>query len=249
MFFLPYSCLLWFVFRFLATYRLRGRWCLGYLHPDLRHLPATLIDQPNFKVLLFCQAAWKTLNIYVCKVFLGFKWHRRNFSRCSAPRFTGRLERREVPPSIRCLTAEPTASTRWLWMMCGCIEDASNKNKDAHKKIMTYKWLLFEYQLDQLDLIQCSSIFCQTQRYISVQGGTQPSQPSWLGPQVGAGARTSVFAAEMRCTPRTLVAAPYKISGSPWSIAIAWPETADNCGRAVSGRPGTMDEWMSWRGF
>ena len=61
------------------------------------------------------------------------------------------------------------------------------------------------------------------------------------GPQVGAGARTSVFAAEMRCTPRTLVAAPYKISGSPWSIAIAWPETADNCGRAVSGRPGTMD--------
>lgn len=27
---------------------------------------------------------------------------------------------------------------------------------------------------------------------------------------VGAGSRTAVFAAEMRCTPRTLVAAPYK---------------------------------------
>ncbi|CAE6970937.1 TTN, partial [Symbiodinium sp. KB8] len=52
---------------------------------------------------------------------------------------------------------------------------------------------------------------------------------------VGPGARTSVFSAEMRCTPRSLVAAPYKVSGSPWSIAIAWPETADNCGRAVQG--------------
>ncbi|CAE7876046.1 unc-22, partial [Symbiodinium necroappetens] len=51
---------------------------------------------------------------------------------------------------------------------------------------------------------------------------------------VGPGARTSVFSAEMRCTPRSLVAAPYKVSGSPWSISIAWPETADNCGRAVS---------------
>eukprot|EP00439_Symbiodinium_sp_Y106_P058774 s472_g8.t1 len=51
---------------------------------------------------------------------------------------------------------------------------------------------------------------------------------------VGPGARTSVFTAEMRCTPRSLVAAPYKVSGSPWSISIAWPETADNCGRAVS---------------
>jgi len=52
---------------------------------------------------------------------------------------------------------------------------------------------------------------------------------------VGAGDRTSVFAAEMRCTPRALVAAPYKVSGSPWSLSLAWPETADNCGRAVSG--------------
>ncbi|CAL1153338.1 unnamed protein product [Cladocopium goreaui] len=52
---------------------------------------------------------------------------------------------------------------------------------------------------------------------------------------VGAGERTSVFAAEMRCTPRTLVASPYKVSGSPWSISLAWPETADNCGRAVLG--------------
>lgn len=24
------------------------------------------------------------------------------------------------------------------------------------------------------------------------------------------------------------------MSGSPWSISLAWPETADNCGRAVS---------------
>ena len=66
---------------------------------------------------------------------------------------------------------------------------------------------------------------------------------------MGAGARTSVFAAEMRCTPRTLVAAPYKISGSPWSIAIAWPETADNCGRAVLGRPGEMDEMDEFEGI
>ena len=31
--------------------------------------PPKKIDQPNFKVLLFCQATWKTLSIYVCKVF------------------------------------------------------------------------------------------------------------------------------------------------------------------------------------
>ncbi|CAE8682347.1 unnamed protein product [Polarella glacialis] len=52
---------------------------------------------------------------------------------------------------------------------------------------------------------------------------------------VGAGPRSTVFTAEMRCTPRQLVAAPYKVDGSPWSVKIAWPETADNCGRAVSG--------------
>ena len=28
---------------------------------------------------------------------------------------------------------------------------------------------------------------------------------------------------------------PAQVSGSPWSISIAWPETADNCGRAVQG--------------
>ena len=28
-----------------------------------------------------------------------------------------------------------------------------------------------------------------------------------------------------------------QVSGSPWSISLAWPETADNCGRAVLGRP------------
>eukprot|EP00435_Cladocopium_sp_Y103_P073709 s6_g44.t1 len=61
---------------------------------------------------------------------------------------------------------------------------------------------------------------------------------------VGAGERTSVFAAEMRCTPRTLVASPYKVSGSPWSISLAWPETADNCGRAVSGYRVYRDSYL-----
>lgn len=36
---------------------------------------------------------------------------------------------------------------------------------------------------------------------------------------VGAGERTAVFAAEMRCTPRTLVAAPYKdATGRMWVV-------------------------------
>jgi hypothetical protein len=38
----------------------------------------------------------------------------------------------------------------------------------------------------------------------------RPSSSQQLA-EVGAGERTSVFAAEMRCTPRTLVASPYKV--------------------------------------
>lgn len=38
-----------------------------------------------------------------------------------------------------------------------------------------------------------------------------PASPATQLAEVGAGERTSVFAAEMRCTPRTLVASPYKV--------------------------------------
>ena len=47
--------------------------------------------------------------------------------------------------------------------------------------------------------------------------GRSPTCPASLASpatqlaEVGAGERTSVFAAEMRCTPRTLVASPYKV--------------------------------------
>jgi len=50
---------------------------------------------------------------------------------------------------------------------------------------------------------------------------------------VGAGVRTNIVSADMRCTPRALVAAPYKVSGSPWDATLAWPESADDCGAAV----------------
>ena len=46
----------------------------------------------------------------------------------------------------------------------------------------------------------CTVAFQTRHRLINVQ-------------QVGAGERTGVFAAEMRCTPRTLVASPYKVGG------------------------------------
>jgi hypothetical protein len=51
---------------------------------------------------------------------------------------------------------------------------------------------------------------------------------------IGAGERGAVFGGEMRCTPRPIVAAPYKVSGSPWAISFSWPETSDTCGAAVS---------------
>ncbi|CAK0843461.1 unnamed protein product, partial [Prorocentrum cordatum] len=53
--------------------------------------------------------------------------------------------------------------------------------------------------------------------------------------EVGVGSQSSVLAADMKCAPRSLVSAPYRLSSTPWSVSLAWPETADDCGGTVSG--------------